>query len=590
MKKLIHGLLVATLLVGSAAAKTYSDKTFLMPRSHGMNMAMEYTGWHKQTSLNNDDKFGGTVQATVFYEESTNKKDLGKYFGVRNWLNGSCCINDFIVVIPEGKSGPDYDPYHFTSTDVLHAGGDIDLTTLTNESTLADKLVWEPYREAYGLVLNYHQKLDKILKGLYFKINFPIVDVKTSMGWTSTCVSGDRSSTCREIDRCGSTCESSCPSVCLPCSSTCSTTCGVSAYCVKQKLSDGSNLTGAEKSLGDYLTGCVVNNDVDAKQVALCKGKIHNGRSETGIADIDLVLGYNFWNKPKKRAGMSVSLTIPTGNSPTSEYLWEPLVGNAGHWAIGCGFDSKFQVWKKRSKCLDLLFAWNYHYLFAGTETRIMGFVYPGGSTFTSTLWAGNKAMYGHWLLGAKKGDTFVTPMANFLARDMRVTPGSHFESITQLAFKWRKFTVDFGYNLFLKVAENVRLKIDPCDPCDLSCVAGDGTCTPDCGSCGAGGGCGGWANDTYALVDWGWDTESAFSSEEIYQDSTDWINREHLCLDTCTNPSVVTHKFYLGLGFDLKKWENYPVMLGLGGSFEFETDNDCLDGWALWLKASVAF
>ena len=82
MRRFIHGVLVALILCSSGLyAKNYADKTYLSARSNGMNMAMEYTTWHKQMALIDNDKFGGTIQAVGFYEESTNEKDLGKYFG-----------------------------------------------------------------------------------------------------------------------------------------------------------------------------------------------------------------------------------------------------------------------------------------------------------------------------------------------------------------------------------------------------------------------------------------------------------------------------------------------------------------------------
>jgi len=602
MKRFIHGLLVATLLVGSAAAKTYSDKTFLAPRNHGMNMAMEYTGWHKQTSLIDDDKLGGTFQLTAFYEKSENRKDLGTYFGVRNWKNGNCCVNDFITVVPTESGAAT--PFHFSATDVLHAP-----SRTSTDFTLADKLVWKPYRKTFGIRLDYHQKLDKILKGLYFKVSMPVVHVKTSMGWTSTCVSGDLSSTCRETSDCGSTCEGACATACTsvctpcvnPCGASCTTTCGVSDYCVKQPLEVGGTLSGAEKSLGDYLTGCVSNDDATAKQVALCRGKIHNGQSKTAIADIDITLGYNFVYEPTKHVAVNMAVTVPTGNSPKAEYLWEPVAGNGCHWAFGAGMDTYFQVWKDKKMALDFVFAFNYRYLFCGTEKRIAGFMYPGGDTFNGLGWAWKRAPYGHWMLGASKGDTHATPMANFLARDMHVTPGSHFECITQLAFSWNKLTFDLGYNMFAKVAEQVRLKNNPCSPCDVSCSTEGvscGDCAGACTSCMDG--CSGWANDTYALIKYDWDTTNEFAGDYVYADGetyepggdyeySDWINREHLCLDACTSPSVFTHKIYGGMTYELKKWK-YPVMLGLGGSYEFETDNDCLNGWAVWLKGGLTF
>ena len=79
MRSLIHGLIAMMLIVGTVSGKTYTDKTFLMPRPHGVNLAMESTTWHRQTDLIDEDKWGGTIQLTGFYDRSTNKNDLGKY-------------------------------------------------------------------------------------------------------------------------------------------------------------------------------------------------------------------------------------------------------------------------------------------------------------------------------------------------------------------------------------------------------------------------------------------------------------------------------------------------------------------------------
>ena len=39
---------------------------------------------------------------------------------------------------------------------------------------------------------------------------------------------------------------------------------------------------------------------------------------------------------------------------------------------------------------------------------------------------------------------------------DVGVEPGSRVELLANLAFNWGNFTLDFGYNLFAKEAENV--------------------------------------------------------------------------------------------------------------------------------------
>jgi hypothetical protein len=353
---------------------------------------------------------------------------------------------------------------------------------------------------------------------------------------------------------------------------------------------DGPALTGDYKSLGDYLTGCLVNTNSLAKQAALCKGKIHNGKSETGVADIDIILGYNFLYEPTRHVNINVGVTIPTGNTPDSEYLFEPVVGNAGHWALGCGLDSAFQIWSNTDSSLDVLFAFNYRYLFSSTERRIPGFVWPGGTGLTTAGWAGNRAMYGHWWLGAKKGEFTTAPMANFLARDVKVTPGSHFEGILQLAFNYTGWTFDIGYNLFAKEEESVCFKSSCCSPCESTC---DTSCCDPCSPCDTNcyTECGCWADETYAIALDTWDASTAggFAAAYTYLNDGDWINTTHLCLDACTNPSVLTHKLYGGITYAFKDWE-YPLMLGIGGSYEWETDNDSLDGWALWVKLGLTF
>jgi hypothetical protein len=519
MRRFIHGLLIALLAFGSVSATIYTDKSYLKSRSNGMNLAMEKTTWHQQVALIDKHKFGGTIQATGFYERSEDGNDLGKYFGTSNWLNDNREAENFITVVPNDTGAPL--PYNLTAADVLVYG----FTPSAHQETLAQKITFAPHREAYGLVLDYHQKLDKLLKGLFFQVKLPIVHVKTSMDWSSTCSA------------------------------------------VSQKLSNGTTLNGTSVTLAQYLTGEVENTATNAHQAKLHKAKIHNGDSETGIADIDIKLGYNFLYKKDKQININVGFTIPTGNDPNGEFLFPAVVGN-NHWALGGGADMFYQLWhdKKDKATLDFLLAFNYRYLFSDTEHRTLGFKWPSGTNLTAAGWAGKQAMYGFWELGARKGDTVATPMANFLTRDVKVTPGNHFDGIAAFAFNYCGWSFDLGYNLFAKDKEHLHLKAHDEDDTDS-----------------------GWENDTYAVIWDTWPTSNAFSSAYVYYDTTDWINEEQLTIDTCTNPSVLTHKIYGGIGYAFKEWE-YPLMFGLGGSWEFKHHNSSPETWALWGKIGLTF
>lgn len=502
MKRLVHGLLAALVIVGSATATTHTNKSFFAPRPHNPNLAMEQTTWHKQTALIDDDKFGGTIQATGFYDHSQNDKDLGQFFGVTNTRNSNS-IDDFIDVEAYAVVGA-ATKVHLLAEDIFH--NYVYATPATN-STLADRITLRPDHESYGLRLDYHQKLDNFVKGLFFKVTMPIVHVKTSLGYSSTAATSSKQTT-------GGT---------------------------------------ALKSLEDFLTGNVVNTSVHNKQNALTKMKWHNSNSETGIADIDIMLGYNFLYKNDRHVNVNVGLTIPTGNDPNGNFLWEAVVGNGGHWALGAGVDAGFQIWKDEDKSLDILFAANYRYLFESNETRC--------PDFTSTNTAGaNTKMYSRYILGGRLNQVATTalfPLANEITRDFDVTPGSQFDGMIDLAFNWGNWTFDLGYNVFAKEQEDVDWTGDE-------------------------------INNIYAVAGWGYNTANAFTAGAPGYSAVA-IPKTGYDLDSITHPSVFTHKIFGGVGHAFNSWE-YPLMLGIGGSWEFETDNDALEQWSLWAKLGLTF
>ena len=81
MKKLLYSFVVLGILCSTAMPKTYSNKTFLMPRDQLSNLPMEYTTWHKDLYRKSNTLYNGTFRVVPFYQESDNKSDIGKYFG-----------------------------------------------------------------------------------------------------------------------------------------------------------------------------------------------------------------------------------------------------------------------------------------------------------------------------------------------------------------------------------------------------------------------------------------------------------------------------------------------------------------------------
>jgi hypothetical protein len=537
MKKILHGMVLGALAFGVAYAETHIDKTFFMPKSHNPNLAMEYTTWHEQLQKKDEEKFGAHIQASLFYDKSVNKADVGKYFGITNNKNSSTL--DGFIDMDDTSSTVHLDGFNVMRAYMSHSS--------SYYSAMSDKIVFNPYRESLGVRLDWHQRLDKLVDGLFFRVSAPIVNVKTSLGYSSTGSAATQT---------------------LPTSSEVSTAAGSDLSAVAP-----STFTGSAKSLADYLTGNVANTNAATSQAALTHYKFHNGQSETGLADINVMLGYNFLYENKKYFTGNIALLIPTGTDPDGIYRFEPIVGNGGHWGLGAGFDGKFQLWSDDDRALDLSVVANYKYLFKGTEKRTMNFKYGTTTEYNATYERDLRAMWGPYMLGGQSGATEATPLANFLTQNVDVTPGSQIDAMLMLAYNFKHWTIDFGYELYAQEKEKVVVQS--------------------------------WTDDTYGVAHAKWNTNNAFLTatvplETIYRGASEvtgsaaarsgyTIDNSHLLPGDAETPSKLMHKLFGGVGYAFSDWR-YPLMAGLGGSYEFVSDNSALENWALWFKLGLTF
>jgi hypothetical protein len=159
-KKIFSSLFLTALCLTNTRAATYSNKTFLTPKPVGVNMAMEYSTWHKILFLNpEENQFGSNFQITGFYQESDNRTDLGKYFGVEK-------KHKFIIGDDEAKNEVFYG-YIFHET----------IPTPNSKGTIK----FDPKQIAYGARIDYYQDLNFIIKGLYIKANLPFVKIENNI-------------------------------------------------------------------------------------------------------------------------------------------------------------------------------------------------------------------------------------------------------------------------------------------------------------------------------------------------------------------------------------------------------------------------
>ena len=497
-------------ILAVSSATATTDKTFLMPRSQNANLAMEYTTYNELVQHKNGDFFGAQFQVVPFYMESSDSDNIGKYFGTNNRSNIRLGNQAAVNANPRTAD--------FNYGYMIH-----DYNATAGVGTIN----YNPDLQAYGARIDYYQDLEMIVEGLYLKIALPIVHIENDMNIKTnvTTISG--------------------------------------------------NFTAA--NLSNYFKGSYSNTVAAGEsnaQAALEYAKIDGSQSETSVADIDFILGYKFYDNEDYYVGLNIGLTIPVGNDPDGVWVFEPIVGNGGHWALGGGFDASTKLWEDGDSNIKLTAVANYRYLFEATEKRTLGLIAPNGE----------KVSWGQYSLVGKLNEIRNTiqliPAANILTKDFNIEPGSQFDSAIYFTYNNGGLTIDLGYNFFWKESEDVHLKNTWIDSeygiAHLEVKMDEVLTFIVSNNTGVGAANGGSLGAINLLPN---NTPLAPANSPTA-----------LGIDTSAaeTSSVDTHKIFGSLGYIFKDWD-YPVMLGFGGGYEFAGDNG-IEGWQIFGKVGIKY
>lgn len=502
----------AACLFQGLMAKTISNKTFLSPRPLTQDMVIRYASWHNQFYNQQRTKHGGSFQASAFYSHSTNRKDLGNYFGYCASCNQQCACRDFINVVRVA----DFDAVG----DNTWASYIVHDTRGVRQQNLAGMIQFRPEHEVWGVQLDYHQSMHQLAEGLFWEISLPIAEVKNNLN-----------------PRC---CDYLKP-ITLP-----------------DHPSNG-------KTLMDYFKGCVSDmaGDSPSQQKSLTSAKIGCARHCTSIADIIEKMGYYIINKKALLLSINAYCTVPTGNRPSGEFLFEPVCGNGGYWIFGIGPDIQVKLWRSDKFKGDFFSSFKLSYGLDDTEKRTIGLRNNTGCSACSIP-------YAQYYLVGQKGVRHLRPFANISTQDVKVKHGLEFEGLVDVALTFNRFHVDLGYDLYAREPEQLYLKKT-------------------------------WSDDTYAIADVDYATypnvpaflydangniDLSHIDDHILGQHT--IQCSNLDLDAAATPSQVTHKIYASLGY-MASGKTH-VAFNIGGSYECAARNSAPENYTLWTNVNFVF
>ena len=357
-----------------------------------------------------------------------------------------------------------------------------------------------PDREVRGVHLSYLQQLTRVSKNIYFNIHAPVIHTTHSMNPIV-------------VDN--------------------------------KKATIGTE----QKGIADYFCGNIEQTTVVDKQEPLKYAKICGSQSRTDLADVDILLSYQFAKNNFYYLRSSIGGVIPTAKKPTGEYLFEPINGNGQQWGVQTGVEAMAVLHKTDDTKIDLTCAYNIKHFFSNTQKRTIG--------FRSSDWSDIHAWYHYDSLG-EQGKKGVFPAANVLTRDVKVSQGLLFDCNLSCNIYHNNWLINLGYNYFSRAEEDVTVKS--------------------------------WPNDTYARVKETYDTTADFDCTDLLNKAQDKaINADMLNPAVAATPALITHKLYALIGGTFNSIR-IPVTVSFGGAYEFCQDNSALEGYELYFKAGISF
>jgi hypothetical protein len=464
------------------------NKTFISFRDQHHNAAT-LAGYSDVRSMKSEDRLDGSLLATGFFTASMRGNELGEAYGAAG-------LNDFLI--GPGHVEPPLNTYVPDTVNSKFIARSPTTDFLPPDNTSQVELLLTPEQKIGGAKFSYYQHLEGIEEGLYFAVHVPVLFVRNNIKPTFS----------REV------------------------------------IDPIVNM-----SLEDFFAGEASSKTPGNLMNPLTKSKIvQGGHSKGGVADVQIVLGYNFLYDTAHHLGVDFSLFIPTGSSTTGDFAFEPVLGSRHYW-LGLGLNADIVMWHKKNHALHGYFDCSYHFILKNDEQRSIGVKgIPFGHYYQAGKYEGRDGV----------ADIPFFPATNVLTQAVNVHTTGVFEGIIGLSYRHRHFKFDIGYDLYFKESERVSLKDE-------------------------------WVDDVYFIP------QSDVLSNAAITPSSDplielKLNKENLDIDAATSRAQFTNKIFFAFTYTSRE-SDYPLTFGLGASYEYaDNKRTALDGYSIFAKAGVSF
>lgn len=276
---------------------------------------------------------------------------------------------------------------------------------------------------------------------------------------------------------------------------------------------------------------------------------------KTGVDDVQLKLGYDFYKTPDEHATLYLVGTAPTGTERTARFLFEPVIGSR-NGSVGVGFNGDYAFCANDGYAFNVMTDVKYRYVFSATERRSFDLKKNGD--------------WSRYLLITDRDETLdPRPGINFFTLPVHVTPRSTVDVWLAAHYQCCCFNLEVGYDFWWRQSEHIdripfknnKFGLQSLNSCTLPVTT-----------------------SSTAKIDQGVDGENATKNDEEFVK----IQRNDLNRRTAEHPNSLSHKVYGALGYTID-CECYSVLLGFGSSYEFAARH-AFNQWSVWGTYALAF
>lgn len=400
--------LIIFLLVSSAYTHAFGPKTFFNTRSQGVNAARELAGWQQLINLDRDCSYGA-VSIVPEYSRSFEPMDMAQF------LFGCCPVLHF-----SGSKVPNR-----KKTDIL-----ADYFGLPSD--FKSTVSFDPRITNFVFDIDWYHGLDSWWKGGYFRIHIPITHTKWDL----------------HLHECGA-------------ESVSTATIEPAGYWGPDRIViKPANKNELYANVRQAFTGTKTYGDLHKP---LKYGKIWGRQLMTRVADLQLVLGWNFWVGEDYHFGLNLRGTVPTGNAPNAEFLFEPIAGNGRHGELGGGVTGHYIFWRSFDEChaLGLYVDGNVTHLFDAHQKRSFDFKHNVcGSRYMllETFDAPSENLFvGPAEPAPSQYQRHLLPAINVTTFDVEVKVAVQADIVAKLSYQRLGLELDLGYNFYARSHEKLE-------------------------------------------------------------------------------------------------------------------------------------